>query len=228
MRYFFVCSCIFLALCGSTYAGYGSISGATGQMEGTGFWVYDNGDNDWTPATMTWNVTRNVNLTWHYEYTLSVHHAAISHLIIETCDTFGASNISNAVHPAQSVSIGMQSQNAGNPSLPSPMYGIKFDSTVGTTVNISFDSDRAPIWGDFYAKCGNVGGTQNTVWNESFLDSDPTAPAGDGSINNHILVPGCSTIPEPATIALLGLGGIFIRRRRSRIELQSNCPKFGR
>jgi hypothetical protein len=106
-----------------------------------------------------------------------------------------------------------------NPSMPADVYGVKFsigDEGVAepqyTNIIISFDSDRDPIWGDFYAKCGKVGGTQNTIWNEGFLIADPLVAPSDGSVLNHILVP--DTIPEPTTIMLLGLGGFIAGRKR--------------
>jgi hypothetical protein len=44
-------------------------------------------------------------------------------------------------------------------------------------------------------------------------DFDPLDPAASGSINYHLLVPDTRT-PEPATLLLLGLGVLMLRRRR--------------
>ncbi|MFI4911220.1 MAG: PEP-CTERM sorting domain-containing protein [Sedimentisphaeraceae bacterium JB056] len=194
------------------YALSGFLVSDQGELEGTGFWVDGTGINDWTPARIDWEVTDNGNSTWHYEYTLSVYGADVSHFILETSETFTESNIFNLSAPGTGVELGTFVPDSGNPSMPGSVYGIKFDSTSGTEVTISFDSDRDPVWGDFYAKCGNTGGTQNTVWNEGFLTTDPISAATDGTLSNHILVP--DTVPEPATLALLGLGGMLIRRRR--------------
>jgi hypothetical protein len=141
-----------------------------------------------------------------------VYGADVSHFILETSETFTEDNIFNLSSPGTGVEVGAFSSGGGNPSMPTNVYGIKFDSTAGTNVTISFDSDRDPVWGDFYAKCGATGGTQNTVWNEGFASVDPVSPVQNGTIDNHILVP--NTVPEPMTVALLGLGGIFIRRKR--------------
>ena len=58
--------------------------------------------------------------------------------------------------------------------MPGPVHGIKFEAAGGadlTTATLSFDSDRVPVWGDFYAKGG-----QGTLWNTGFLTADPTDP----------------------------------------------------
>ncbi|HOF18463.1 MAG TPA: PEP-CTERM sorting domain-containing protein, partial [Phycisphaerae bacterium] len=46
-------------------------------------------------------------------------------------------------------------------------------------------------------------------------DVDPSAPAANGSLNFHILVPD-SVVPEPGTLSLLALGaaGLWNRRRK--------------
>jgi hypothetical protein len=173
-------------------------------LDGTGFWVDQGTEDPWTPAMIEWEVYQNQDLSWHYSYTLTVHRADISHFIIETCSTFDSSNISNVQPQGAVLTISSFVQDGGNPFMPGSIYGVKFDNISGTDLNIAFDSDKAPIWGDFYAKCGATGGTQNTVWNTGFTsgDTDPSDLAANGTISNHLLVPGCE-VPEPATMLLL-------------------------
>ena len=81
-------------------------------------------------------------------------------------------------------------------------------------------TDRAPVWGDFYAKDGG-GNAEDAVaaWNTGFLDADPLDLPADGSINNHVLVPDTYTtpVPEPGTLLLVGTGltsaGVWSRKR---------------
>ena len=205
----------------------GSLDAADGGLEGTGFWVNDNGEPAWFPASFSWTVTDNENGTWNYLYNLDVYRADVSHFILETSDSFGEDNLFNANYPGTSVEITTHEASPGveqqpNPFLPQDIYGPKFD--IGdesspepdyTSITISFDSNRDPVWGDFYAKCGKTGGqdgTQNTVWNQGLLIDDPLAAPDDGSLLGHVLVP--DTIPEPATMGLMVLSGLMLLRRR--------------
>lgn len=197
----------------------GSLSSLDGGLQGTGFWPNYNGAG----TTIEWLIEDSPDGMWTYTYTLTVPRADVSHFILEVSGSFLADDAFNvsglfdtwyvATHPG---SPGVNTQ--PNPYMPGDLYGIKFDSTTGTTVEISFNSYRTPVWGDFYAKCGNVGGTQNTIWNTGFLAADPTAPAADGSLNNHLLVPDSvdTRVPEPGTLALLGLGLPALRLLRRR------------
>ena len=197
----------------------GSLQVADSELEGTGFWITDNGETGWFPAYFSWTVTDNGDSTWHYEYNLDVYRADISHFIIEASPSFETGNLLNP-DPFTSYEIMTHEfGSAGNPSLPDDIYGPKFD--IGdaataepdyTSITVSFDSDRDPVWGDFYAKCGKVGGTQNTIWNEGFVTADPLDAPANGTVLNHVLVP--DTIPEPATLAILGLGALLMRKRR--------------
>jgi hypothetical protein len=99
------------------------------------------------------------------------------------------------------------------PDLPGDAYGIKFNITgAPTTVVAEFDTAHSPTWGDFYV-CGGLAGP--AAWNEGFTLIDPNDPPADGSILNHILVPGPGTeIPEPSVAALLLAGALLCLRRR--------------
>jgi len=203
----------------------GSLSSLSGGLQGTGFWP-DDGPRGGT--TISWVVSQNDDGSWHYVYNLTVPRADVSHFILETSEDFTSADIINPTGPYASYSIGWNTGFPGvntqpNPYMPDDEYGIKFDSTYGTTLVFTFDSPRMPVWADFYAKCGAVGGTQNTIWNTGFSTSeenDPTAPIGNGSIAYHILAPDTQTgpVPEPGTVCLVGLGlaGLkFIRRRKA-------------
>jgi hypothetical protein len=224
MKKKFVLACVLLCIVGAQSFGSVSYSGSLtvigGGLEGTGFWITNNGDTGWFPATFSWTVSQNLDSTWHYEYNLDVHRADVSHFIVETSPSFGYSNLLNADYPGSAYEIQLHEQGSvGNPYLPDDVYGSKFgigqEGTLEpdyTSITVSFDSDRAPVWGDIYAKCGAVGGTQNTLWNEGFVTADPLDGPSDGSVLNHVLVP--DTIPEPATVSLLTLGALALRRKR--------------
>lgn len=152
---------------------------------------------------------------YHYKYTLNVPGPGneISHFILEVSDLFSEEDFWNETGPFGPAGIGDFNQGNGNPDIPGEIHGLKFDELWGTTAVIEFDSSRMPVWGDFYAKDG--GNPTNQAWNEGFARPDPPDPADDGSIDNHILVPD-SHVPEPATLALVVLGGLMIARRRTR------------
>ena len=204
----------------------GSLSSSNSEINGTGFWVNQSllppaEQPNWIPATINWTVTQNINQSWHFDYVLSVYRAEVSHFVLETSQSFTNQDIFNLQGHSGAVNVGWHNVGPGNPSIPSNVYGIKFDSTVGTNLHVSFDSWRAPVWGDFYSKCGNVGGTQNTAWNAGFstTDTDPISPAANGSLLNHILVPDTTVVPEPGSMMALGAGIIAMlasTRRRER------------
>lgn len=213
-----------------TYSG--SLSGADGGLVGTGSWVFkslapEKDQADWFAPTFAWIVSQNEDLSWHYDYTLSVYKKGISHLTVEASKTFGYANIWNAQGPFDPLEVGdFEPGGSANPGMPSAIHGIKFDNTNGTTVHITFDSDRAPIWGDVYAKDGvdKTTGEFNALWNAGFtagLDVDPIAPITSGSYQNHVLVPDTvsNVTPEPASFVALaagfmGLLGLRSRKRR--------------
>lgn len=196
----------------------GSLTAVDGGLLGTGIW-FDNTAPGWFAPELTWIVTRNDDNTWHYDYTLSVSSMEVSHMIVEASPSFGSDNIWGESGPFASVDVDDFSAGGPNPGMPDGMHGIKFDSTTGTTVRIQFNSDRDPVWGDFYAKDGKSGGIDNALWNAGFTmpDFDPLSPANSGSYMGHLLVP--DTVPEPCGLAALLVGlssltSVCLRRRR--------------
>ncbi|HAU39121.1 MAG TPA: hypothetical protein DCX07_15580 [Phycisphaerales bacterium] len=192
-------------------------------------------------VTLSWTVTDTDNsqpgYPWKYTYTFghSGSDATISHIIIEGSQGISEANVVGLTGATLS-SAGLQTVLSGNPDMPEDLYGLRFNplSTV-TSMTWTFFSDRQPVWGDFYARCGNKQNLGvNLAYNYNkdgsgaelgFLDPnsnntvrddvDPSAPAANGSLNFHILVPD-SVVPEPGTLSLLALGaaGLWNRRRK--------------
>ena len=200
----------------------GSLSVADGGLTAYGAW-------DCPSTTLFWQVDNTTTPgKWHYSYTLYVPSKDISHIIIEAsngANPFTSENIfsitSNPAGWIESVAIQNYVPNSSTPYIPEEIYGIKFDAELDSTyVTINFDSDCAPVWGDLYSKDGYSSCLGwNALYNTGFTlnDYDPFAPATNGSLQNHLLVPD-SVIPAPGAIILVCIGTTItglLRRRRT-------------
>lgn len=183
-------------------------------------------------TTLYWEVVQNGNL-FEYKYILTVPEKNISHFIIETSenvvlgqDLFGF-NLAGGAGPAYDPDTYTASN--GNPNIPGSMYGVKFDGVEpgSTSWTVAFTSTRAPVWGDFYAKCGGRDGEINTVYNAGFSGGyfNPTGyVTRDGLATDNLLaVPDTAgaVVPEMSSLvsSLIGLPVVFgyaLRRRQIR------------
>ncbi|MBN2296693.1 MAG: PEP-CTERM sorting domain-containing protein [Pirellulales bacterium] len=116
-----------------------------------------------------------------------------------------------------------------NPGLPADIFGIKMDMPDAVdvrTLEFSFESEMAPVWGDFYAKDGNNTDPPTAAWND-YNDITP-ALAADGLFDSlgYIARPNGEEIhgppppvPEPTSLVIWGIGLLacmavrFVRRR---------------
>lgn len=180
---------------------------------------------------ITWNITDNHNGTLHYVYTLSADNGdpltkSVSHMLLQVSDNFTLADlIEPSIDPASGDPRTYQPGAMGNsnPQLPGNIFGLKFDGSGSTLLTLSFDSDRAAMWGNFYAK-GGANGEVPTAWNKDFMVSvaDPYNFSGafdaQGNALCKIAVPDTKTpvAPAPAAMALglLGLGLVgWVKRR---------------
>jgi hypothetical protein len=177
----------------------GSLTGNGGGIIATQQW-------NSTSTVFSWTVTDLGASGWQYNYTFTVPAKDISHFIIEVSPDTKQSDFSAGLFDTYSAT----SQGNSNPNMPGEMTGLKFQP--GTlTLTASFTTLRAPVWGDFYAKDGKDDQIDVTAWNAGFgnPDTDPTAAPSNGSVDNHILRPdttGIPQVPEPVTMLLLGFG----------------------
>jgi hypothetical protein len=172
---------------------------------------------------MSWSITQTGSI-FHYQYTLSGLDKDLGHTIVQVSDNFTGNNIWNSTQNYTSGGPSTYSPSDpgnSNPGLPASIFGVKFNGAMGYSYVVSFDSDRAPVWGDIYGKSGKDHGQWTYFYNTGLSDHPST------DINDFIATPDSRgyaqsqepVVPEPATLSLigLGLGGIIplLRRQRS-------------
>ena len=219
--------CAWLAAGSSVNAGIiftGSISNADGNLIGNSAWK--------TGSSLSWEVSYDsTTQNWTYDYQLDVGSKAVSHVVLGLCPTLEDYNFSSITGSNNGSStfgtFTTTGQGASNPGLPADIDGLKIDTSLDPkSLSFKLVTSASPSWGDFYAKGGKDKGENVYMFNSGFVANNPNAPAMDGSVDGHILVPSCildpdpilTPIPEPSSV--LGLAGLLIfgglaSRRRS-------------
>ena len=198
------------------------------------------GTDGWSDAMLSWEVNLTGSL-WTYVYTFDVDEKGISHVINEVSaddpltdenEAFSLSNIYAGTTPDGTIDT-YDSTGPGNsnPGMTDPVFGIKWDIDDSEGDVLSFEwtivTDRAPMWGDFYAKDGVYNVQEEPTidvyaYNTGF-GSDTNAVIGNGNANDGnlawVLVPDTHCVPEPATMLLFGTGlAGFVAIQRKKIK----------
>lgn len=203
---------------------------------------------------LTWNIGYDLGASlWNYSYKLEwtpTGAQAISHFILDLSDDCTAATscvikpkLSGGADPAKisysTVLNPFSGSDTSNPGMGGAITGVKFDMPTGvggTPFTLTFQSERSPVWGDFYTKAGNV---DNVGWYSQNVGIDnhastvvanfvarPNGPGAPECVNGASNWPLCTEqnveTPEPMSLAMLGMGllglaGIRTRRRRAQV-----------
>lgn len=159
-------------------------------------------------ASLSWSV-KQLGSSWIYDYGWSTTRKELSHIIFGVSETFTAANVLEGTSSGWELGWFGDEGNS-NPGIPDLIYGMKWEGD-GLYDMFRLVSDRAPMWGDFYAKDGKDGGDNVYAYNSSYGLSSDALPEGTAPYG-FILVPDTVTspIPEPHTLALFGIGSLMI------------------
>ena len=159
------------------------------------------GFGEWEEGfSLTWDVVETES-GWVYSYAIGDDDKDISHLNLEV--TFDSPEPLIGYNGEFLDPKWLLANHPGSPGQPIDIFGVKFDEGQDF---ISFFSDRAPVYGHFYAKSG----TDTYAYNAGALDVD------SWDVLDFVVRPN-GVVPEPGSLALLGLGACVVavwRRRR--------------
>ena len=168
----------------------------------TGTLKYGNGlkgATTWKSSKLIWTVDDATHPgLWTYAYSFSVEAKEISLVIIEVTKGFKQQNLRGGTTPKYELGTFGHKGNS-TPGIPGDIRGMKWE-TSGKALNYSWVivTDRAPKWGDFYAKDGKQKDAWVFSYNKGF-GSDPVDPTiREGNNGGWVLVPGMMTYHENA------------------------------
>jgi len=164
--------------------------------------------------TVAWVITNPTVGTWHYSYTFTgtatTGGQGLSHFILDTSDTcinLAAGTLAdpNCIkNPTWTITPANYTATPSNPNFPAgaAIIGAKFNVVGGPALpaTITFDSDRAPVYGDFYVKVANSTSAYN---NGLGIEGTSTL------LSDFIAMPGELT-PEPDTAVLMLAGAALV------------------
>jgi hypothetical protein len=157
------------------------------------------GATAWKSSTLKWTVDDNTHPgLWTYSYSFSVEAKEISHVIIEVAEGFKQQNLRGDTTPKYELGTFGHKGNS-TPGIPGDIRGMKWE-TSGKALTYSWVivTDRAPMWGDFYAKDGKDRGNWVFSYNTGFGSEPPDLTIKQGNNGRWVLVPGMMTYHEHA------------------------------
>ncbi len=119
------------------------------------------GQGGWTSATLTYEIDYNdVTESYFYYYNLSglVPAKEISHVLVQVSDNFEEDDIRGGATANELDEFGDEGNS--NPVIPHTINSLKFTPGDDEDLDYSWviETLRAPMWGNFYAKDGKLGG----------------------------------------------------------------------
>jgi len=198
-----------------------ALSGSIDSVDNGG--MYATGSWDDGGATLDFTAT-DIGGLWKYVYTFAVDQKALSHIVFQVSDNFTAANVFAGTTAGWSLGD-WGDEGGSSPGIPESFYGLKFDGDFSLNNVLTIISDRAPMWGDFYAKDGvnRVVGDSLDVYafNSSFgtVLADPYQYFVAGKVlvpNTHV-----TSVPEPSVAGMLAVGVmsmLWVVRRKSQLS----------
>ena len=193
------------------------LSGTRTSFEGNGI----DASASWADGglTISWEIIKNSDGTWTYVYELTALKKDISHFILEITDDGNAFNLLEGSDETFGKPATYSSDDPSNPLMPNSIYGIKSDAE-GLGLTYTIVTDRAPVYGIFYAKDGvdNDAGSKEWVaaWSSALNDENYKKNANLTTID-FIVRPNGAEAPIPGAVWLFGsaaAGIVGLRRIR--------------